>query len=784
MARSSDIDVRLRLRDARRFQADAKRSKQSVEGFAGSVRRAGRGMQDIGARTSSFGKNLTRSVTLPILGAGVAAFKMHADFEDSMSKITGLVGISEKQVGSWSNDILGMAKDLPQSPKELADAMFFITSAGLRGKTALDALNASARASAGGLGETKSVADAVTSAMNAYGKDVLSAGRATDILTGAVRAGKLEASELAPVIGSVLPMAQAAGVGFEEVAGSIALMSKAGTNAARGATQVTAILSTFANGAPKTTAALDEMGMSLDGVRKMLANKGLATTLDTLRKRAKDAGIDLSQVFSNKRALTGVLQMTKSMKETNSVMDGVRKSHGMTDKAFAAASKTAKFQMAAAWSSVQVTLIRLGEALGPVLVPIIKKVGKFVGELGDKFSNLSKPAKTVLLIVALVAAALGPLLVVIGTLIGAIGTIAVAFAAISLPVVAVIVGIAALGVALVLLWKRSETFRDIVTGAWEAVKSAAKTAIDWLVTELPKALKSVVTGTRGIQAAARWLTTAFLNVVKFLMPVWTFLGRFLIDAIKKAWAGVKNVFEGAFKVITGIVQFFDAVFRGDFRGMWNAVKRIFSGGLQILKGLLGAGTAVLRAIVSRLGKGIVALLGLAWKLIKLAAVAAFNHVKGKLTDIVDFVRGLPGKITSAAKGMWEGVKSGFKAALNWVIGKWNDLVSSLGGGFIGKVAGKVGVDIDSAKIPELAMGGLVQGFGSFITGDRGPELNTITPQGVVVQPLAAAMAGGGGATAPAPAPEPRVDHVHKIYLDGHEIAQAMGRAVRDRKGRQ
>ena len=105
---------------------------------------------------------------------------MAADYQSSMQKINGLVGISQKQVNAWSDDILELGKTLPQSPKDLADAMFFITSAGLRGKTALDALKQSAKASAAGLGETKVVADAVTSAMNAYGKKNLSAAQATD----------------------------------------------------------------------------------------------------------------------------------------------------------------------------------------------------------------------------------------------------------------------------------------------------------------------------------------------------------------------------------------------------------------------------------------------------------------------------------------------------------------------------------------------------------------------------------------------------------------------------
>ncbi|BCV00221.1 MAG: hypothetical protein CM15mV33_840 [uncultured marine virus] len=63
------------------------------------------------------------------------------------------------------------ASETGRGPQELADAMFFIASAGLRGATAMEVLNASAKAAAIGLGQTKAVADAATSAVNAYGAE-------------------------------------------------------------------------------------------------------------------------------------------------------------------------------------------------------------------------------------------------------------------------------------------------------------------------------------------------------------------------------------------------------------------------------------------------------------------------------------------------------------------------------------------------------------------------------------------------------------------------------------
>jgi TP901 family phage tail tape measure protein len=422
------------------------RAGRSADTAAKRVQRMGKSMRSVG-------KSMTRSVTLPVVGAGVAAVKMASDFEDSMSKIVGLVGISQKQVDAWSGDILNMAKTLPQSPKELANAMFFVTSAGLRGKTALDALNQSARAAAAGLGDTQTVADAVTSAMNAYGPGTISASRATDILTAAVREGKLEASSLAPVIGKVLPIAKAMGVGFDQVAGSMALMSKSGTDAAQSATQVTAILGTFAKPSAGMVKALGTMHLTLDGVRKSLANRGLVPTLASLRDQAKKAGVDLSAVFGNKRALTGVLQLTGNLADTKAVMAGVAHSAGSADKAFQTASRTAGFKFKSALSSLQVIAIQLGNAI----LPTVTKALSFVVGAMEKFSAAPKPVKVAVAAFVGLLAAIGPVVSVVGSLVTAVGFLMT-------PLGVVVAVIAGLAIAFAILYARSATFRAFVSG--------------------------------------------------------------------------------------------------------------------------------------------------------------------------------------------------------------------------------------------------------------------------------------------------------------------------------
>jgi hypothetical protein len=112
--------------------------------------KAGSKLQAFGAKTQAVGKNLSTKLTLPLSLAGGAALKLAVDFDKSMTKIQSLVGVAAADVDKMGETAKKMATDTGKSAAEAAEALFFITSAGLRGKEATDVLNASLKAAAVG----------------------------------------------------------------------------------------------------------------------------------------------------------------------------------------------------------------------------------------------------------------------------------------------------------------------------------------------------------------------------------------------------------------------------------------------------------------------------------------------------------------------------------------------------------------------------------------------------------------------------------------------------------
>ena len=394
------------------IKADASQMKTQLQG-------ASRSLDDFSKSAKETGRKLSRRLTLPLIGAGAAAIKSAADFESSMTKIQSLVGLSADTVQGFTEDVRRLSGETAQAPKDLADAMFFITSAGLRGAAATETLEAAAKAAAVGLGETATIADLATSALNAYGEANLSATSATDVMVAAVREGKLEASELASSMGRVLPLASAMGVEFNEVGAAFAALSRTGTNASEAATQVRGILSSLLRPTKQARDALSGMGLSAENLREQLRQKGLLATLKTLAKEFKGNEAAAASVFGNIRALSGVLDlMGANVATTEKIFANMTDTTGALSDAFEAQSDKAAFKLSQSMANLKGAFIDIGNVLIPIVVPVIENLTGLVKTLADGFGKLPSPIQKTAVAMAAMAAAAGPLIYTAGLLTG------------------------------------------------------------------------------------------------------------------------------------------------------------------------------------------------------------------------------------------------------------------------------------------------------------------------------------------------------------------------------
>lgn len=624
-----------------------------------SFNKIGGTMESAGNMIKGVGEKITQFITVPLAAATTAIFKFGKDFESELSKVVGLVGVSQKQVDEWGVEILDLAPKLGKAPKELAEALFYVTSAGIKGAEAMDVLKMSAKGSAAGLGETATIADLVTSAMNAYGKENLSAAKATDIITMAVRQGKAEASELASSMGQVLPLASEMGVTFDQVAAAQAAMTRTGTGASEAATQLKSILAGLLKPSKQAEEQLRKMGTSSSEMRKKIREDGLISALSDLRQMTNKYGEEaMARVYPNIRGLMGVLDlMGSNAKENKEIFKEVADSTGALDEAFDAASATLDFKWNQAISKVQATAISFFDTLKARMLPVLEKVIEVLDWVSTKFKSLSPDIQNAILAFSGIAGIIGPAIVVIGGIIAALGTaiasigtiittVAGIISTVGLPVIAaiaaviaiVIVAIGALVASFIYLWKTNADFRKNVIETWNSIKTNAIIIFN----EIKKTVSYV------------------LGVIK---NIWKEHGTTITAYMKAVWNVILASVKFAMTTIKNIIVIACALIRGDWKTAFSAIKNILDSALNYIKiafsnfkvifvnGWKLTGAAIIAAIISMINriKGLFSQLFQTGKMIgeKLVnALKSTDFYKAGAKIISDIIAGIKSKITA------------------------------------------------------------------------------------------------------------------------------------------
>ena len=383
----------------------------------------GNSLQGVGRTLSTTGAAMTRNLTLPIVAAGAAVNHFALDFDTKMRQIVGLTDVTADQVGELSEQILAMGSEVGRGPQELAEAFYFVASAGFDASESMEVLETSAKAAASGMGTTQDVARVLAGVINAYGHENLSAAVAADQLTAAVQKGSAEAADFAGVIGRVAPGAAALGISFDQVTAALAGMTNVGISADEAATSLVNIFSSLLKPTTQADAAMEGLGLSAAGLRRQLREEGLLDTLRTLEERFGNNETASAAVFGNIRALRGITALLGiDTEQLNAIFATTADSLGSLEQAYAETEGPQR-ELDRAMAEMQSTAIALGQDVLPVVVDIFKELAAGARELGKLWASLDGGTKRAIVQFLAITAAAGPVLFIFGKLVGAFGAL-------------------------------------------------------------------------------------------------------------------------------------------------------------------------------------------------------------------------------------------------------------------------------------------------------------------------------------------------------------------------
>jgi TP901 family phage tail tape measure protein len=226
-------------RDAAKMESRIGQSTKKIQGMGGQM---GKGLS---SAFTSLGINPMVGGIAAVGAALGAVGKQAYDFSNQMNSAllevkTISASVTEDYEGMKQKILDVSMLPIKDDAIELTQAFYQVVSAGHDGADGLMVLEAAAKAATGGVTETKTAADGLTTVLNAWGLEAERVNEVNDVMFTAVKLGKTTMGELSASISQVAPMASAMGVSFEEVFGAVASLTKQGVPTAQAMTQIRA----------------------------------------------------------------------------------------------------------------------------------------------------------------------------------------------------------------------------------------------------------------------------------------------------------------------------------------------------------------------------------------------------------------------------------------------------------------------------------------------------------------------------------------------------------------
>jgi len=323
--------------------------------------------------------------TAAVLALGAAYYKtvqMAADWEKGMAKINVTAQLTKKELASLSRQVLEIGANNVTPLEDVPDAFNKIISAGLDVKTSLASLDPILKAAKAGFADVGTVAAATVSVMNSTG--IMNATEVLDVLFATVNKGNAEFSNIAQYLPRIIPMANAAGISFKDMAGAFAYLTAEGFRSEQAATGLENAFKSFSN--PATVKGLKSIGVNVyDTHGKM---KTLLTIIGDLKKQLgglsdRKRGIELGKVNFDIESKAAIFSMMGDYNKLKDIIDFTNNSQGQLNQSIAN-SETPMDVWNIVSNKVKEAMIGIGETG----LPMMKQIGQGVLDTIQYFKDL------------------------------------------------------------------------------------------------------------------------------------------------------------------------------------------------------------------------------------------------------------------------------------------------------------------------------------------------------------------------------------------------------------
>jgi len=419
------ITLEARNLSTRAFQQltkDLERIEKGSQAAGITAKKAGGDMeaafQSAGKEAQSFGAGVADAlgVALPLSAAaagtaiaaiGVNAVQSFMTLDRGLREVNTLFGLtgeaSKASFEEISTGVRDFAQRLGVDAVEATQALYQAISAGVPRENALTFLEIATKAAIGGVTDTKTAVDGLTTVINAFRLPMSDAQRVADVMFTTVRLGKTTFEELSHSMFQVAPLAASAGISFEETAAAIAALTQQGVPTAEAMTRVRGAIQAIIKPSDEAQKIAEALGLQFDATA--LATNGLKNTFDDIHEATGGDIEILGKLFGSVEGLGAVLSLTGEKAEAfGDAIHETENAAGSATLAYEEMEQSGARSFERLGAKVNELKLQLGEKLLPVandVVTVIDLIGQKLGlwpttpppaEQIDRFNKLALAA--------------------------------------------------------------------------------------------------------------------------------------------------------------------------------------------------------------------------------------------------------------------------------------------------------------------------------------------------------------------------------------------------------
>ena len=559
--------------------------------------------QKLNGLSSAFkttGGLLSKNVTLPLVGVGMAALKSGIDFESAMSQVAATMGTTTDKIQDLSKFAQHMGATTAFSATQAAEGLNVLAQSGLTAEEQMKALPEVLNLAAAG---NLSLADSstyVVGTLKGFGKGMDEAKRVTDLVAKGATMANTDVRGLGTALSSSSATAKSYGQNMDSVTLSLLRLAEQNITGEEAATALNRAMMDLYTPTSTAKKALDELGVSVYDAQGNA--RDFNDVVDELNGKLSGMSGEEQNAYKNTIFTTYGLQafnkMTVSSTEkVNDFKEGLKDANDSALKQAQTQIDNLKGDIILFKSALE----GAGVVISNVLIPNIRNFVQWLTNLVTKFNKLSEEQQGLIVKIGLFVAAIGPVLLILAKVISVVSTVVKAFklfgttittiktsidlvkagyaglatqmggiqklvAGISTgfggmlaPIAAVIAVVAALVGAFVTLWKTNEDFRNKMTEIWNDIKTSIDDFFD------------------GVVERINALGFDFENITEVIKTVWLALCDILAPVFEGAFNTIAIVLDGVFNQILSVMDIIIGLFTGNWEQLGEGVKGVVSG---------------------------------------------------------------------------------------------------------------------------------------------------------------------------------------------------------------